>query len=698
MLNYSRKVIFTILAIALLGSVSLAYALTYEFTLKITDADGAGGAFSGLRYVTTNSTDHIFVVEGGNDRVSIFNSAGTFVDTFGSTGNGDGQFNDPQGIAVNSTHIIVSDANNDDIQIFDLSGNFADTFGSGGTTGGLFADAQDVAVNSTHIFVTDFTNKRVQIFDLSGNFASTFGFDVTDGGGVGFEICTASETCKIGVSGEGDGQFSQTRGIAVNATHILVTDAGNERVSIFDPSGNFVDKFGISGTDEGDFANVFGIDFDSSGNIIVAENNNHRVQIFDPSGNFVSMFGFGVDDGTAVFQTCTSACQIGTVGSSDGQFNGPFGTALDSNDRIIVSESSGNNRVQVFSLATATTDKPSGGSGDQKHKTRPTFGLSHTTFSPLVEGGFSFNGKSHDITDNFWTPFAEQEVKLGQSNSFSAKVLAEKKLMVQEFLFGIPVVGEAHNAELGVEIFYDSGGEIERVQVIQKTDIIDVDSVKIIHAKSKCLSNETDEKCVTTLLSMKFLEPLKDKIMAIKAIDFKGRTHITYLNDGFDISGDSLNPMNTKLIPGTQKYEGLIEITQTAKYSDIWIANDGREFQINESGSVNQINQSSELPIETGALKNRNSIEFSALKLYQINKAQILAEQLYPHYSDESFGEINDIFAYGDPQFIAKNQVLKAEIDRDDRSISVILAEERAMKKILADERAYLKQISLPQQ
>jgi hypothetical protein len=40
----------------------------------------------------------------------------------------------------------------------------------------------------------------------------------------------------------------------------------------------------------------------------------------------------------------------------------------------------------------------------------------------------------------------------------------------------------------------------------------------------------------------------------------------------------------------------------------------------------------------------------------------------------------------------------KAEIDRDDRPLSIILAEERLMKQILADERAYLKQVLATQQ
>ena len=47
--------------------------------------------------------------------------------------------------------------------------------------------------------------------------------------------------------------------------------------------------------------------------------------------------------------------------------------------------------------------------------------------------------------------------------------------------------------------------------------------------------------------------------MAIKAMDFNLRDQTTYLNDGFDISGDSLNPMNTMMIPSTVKYEGLIQ-------------------------------------------------------------------------------------------------------------------------------------------
>jgi len=91
-------------------------------------------------------------------------------------------------------------------------------------------------------------------------------------------------------------------------------------------------------------------------------------------------------------------------------------------------------------------------------------------------------------------------------------------------------------------------------------------------------------------MKIRFLESLEDKVMAIKAIDFKRRGQTTYLNEGFDISGQSLNPMSTKMIPSNAKNEGLLKITQTEKYSDYWLSDDGRLFEMNSFGSFTQVN------------------------------------------------------------------------------------------------------------
>ena len=224
--------------------------------------------------------------------------------------------------------------------------------------------------------------------------------------------------------------------------------------------------------------------------------------------------------------------------------------------------------------------------GDWKaSRTKPTFGIDHTTFIQTVDGGFSFNGISHDITDNFWTPFSEQPIKLGTLNTFSAKVHADKGLRTQEFIFGIPEVGKAQDAEVRVEVWYDHQKNIIDTIVNQKTNVVDADSLTVKHSMNNC-GSENNIQCDVTEISMKFLEPLFNSVMAIQAFDQKNRGQLTFLNEGFDISGVSLNPMITKMIPGPEKYEGLIEITQNEKYSNLWTTEDGRIFDKTVEGFI----------------------------------------------------------------------------------------------------------------
>ena len=237
--------------------------------------------------------------------------------------------------------------------------------------------------------------------------------------------------------------------------------------------------------------------------------------------------------------------------------------------------------------------------------TRPTFGLSHDNDKKIVDAGFSFNNQKFTITDNFHTPFAEIPVNLGELNTFEAKVYAEHGVKVQEFLFGIPQKGDAHLAELGVEVWFGLFGEIQDIKVIQKSNVIDIDSLTATQQKTNCLSSDVEQDCIVTTVSMTFLEPLRDKVMAIKAIDYKQRYQITYLNEGLDISGDSLNPMETKMIPSNIRDQGLIQITQTSKYSHLWTAEDGRIFEENDFGTLNQINKQFERFQDPGEPKTR---------------------------------------------------------------------------------------------
>jgi hypothetical protein len=255
--------------------------------------------------------------------------------------------------------------------------------------------------------------------------------------------------------------------------------------------------------------------------------------------------------------------------------------------------------------------------------TRPTFGVNHETRETMmVDNGFNFNGNFFTISDNHHTPFDQQTIEIGALNSFAATVYASKDLKVQEFLFGVPQIGMGHLAEMRVEVWFDYTGEISDIIVKQDTEVIDRSSLSITHQKVKCQEKDTEEKCDRTSMSAVFLEPLKDNVMAIKAMDFKLRDQTTYLNDGFDISGDSLNAMVTEMIPSPLKGEGLIKVTQNAKYSDYWSTDDGRIFEKNTFGSFKQINHEFKRFQDSGDPRTRLHSGFGGVMDYEKLRAQ----------------------------------------------------------------------------
>jgi hypothetical protein len=128
--------------------------------------------------------------------------------------------------------------------------------------------------------------------------------------------------------------------------------------------------------------------------------------------------------------------------------------------------------------------------------------------------------------------------------------------------------------------------------------------------------------------------------MAIKAMDFKLRDHNTYLNDGFDISGDSLNPMVTKMIPSPTKGEGLIEVTQNEKYSDYWTCEDGRIFEMNSFGSFKQINYEFKRFQDSGDPLTRYHSAFGGILMYENERA------LNVFNATTLVSELPDSFAY----------------------------------------------------
>jgi DNA-binding beta-propeller fold protein YncE len=265
----------------------------------------------------------------------------------GSDGDGIGQFDRPRGVAVEmSGGVCVVDSGNHRIQKFDSSGTYLNQWGGNGTGEGEFSSPNGAAVDSAgNVYVADTDNHRIQKFDSTGDFLLTWGWGVNLAS-LGFQICT--KDCQAGVAGDGDGQFEYPFDVAVDSSgYVYVADSANHRIQKFDSGGTYLTQWGGLGTTDGKLSSPVALATDGVDDVYVAEGGAKRIQKFDSVGNFLRMWGWGVDDGTLAFQVCTKSCERGTAGSGDGQFEYPYGVAVDTGGIVYVSDNA-NNRVQMF--------------------------------------------------------------------------------------------------------------------------------------------------------------------------------------------------------------------------------------------------------------------------------------------------------------------------------------------------------------
>jgi DNA-binding beta-propeller fold protein YncE len=98
-----------------------------------------------------------------------------------------------------------------------------------------------------------------------------------------YDGSTFSQLLQIGpgLPGSADGQFNTPRGIyADSSNRLFVCDAGNNRIQIFDLSGNFLTKFGAAGSGAAQFNTPYDVTvFGSAGSAVIsiADYSNRRI-------------------------------------------------------------------------------------------------------------------------------------------------------------------------------------------------------------------------------------------------------------------------------------------------------------------------------------------------------------------------------------------------------------------------------------
>ncbi|XP_077990902.1 E3 ubiquitin-protein ligase TRIM71-like [Glandiceps talaboti] len=114
----------------------------------------------------------VYVADMEGHCIRIYQQDGTYIMSFGSQGDGDGQFNQPHGVNVlKNGNVIVVDNKNNHLQVFDSNGKFLYKFGRKGDNDGQLNLPSGVTTDRDgNIYVCNRGNGKVQKFDCHGNF------------------------------------------------------------------------------------------------------------------------------------------------------------------------------------------------------------------------------------------------------------------------------------------------------------------------------------------------------------------------------------------------------------------------------------------------------------------------------------------------------------------------------------------------
>jgi predicted CXXCH cytochrome family protein len=269
--------------------------------------------------VAVGRNGSLYVLDGVNHRVVVYDAAGRFQFPFGSRGGGPGQFLYPLGIAADPNgNVYVADSGNHRFQIFTAEGKLLDAVPLPATASGLPPDPADVAVDPMRkrLYIADNDNHSIHVYSLAGR---------------RFEPAWGSP-------GQDQRQFRFPFLIDVSAQgYLLVVEPINTRIQFLNPEGKFVGFIGGWGIDPGQLFRPKGVAV-CGDRVFITDSYLGNIQAFDLSGRFLG----------ALADTTGTPMEFAT----------PTGIAVDaSRNRLYVVELKAN-RVRRLALEIGTGKPP----------------------------------------------------------------------------------------------------------------------------------------------------------------------------------------------------------------------------------------------------------------------------------------------------------------------------------------------------
>lgn len=257
--------------------------------------------------VATAPDGQIYVVDGNNHRVVVYDDDGDFEKIIGSQGSGEGQFSSPVGITVDKEgNVYVADSGNYRIQIFDSSGDFVRQIPLKERHEKI--KPVDVAINHKKqiLYITCNTNHKVMLYSVKGKFISAWGR-----------------------KGNNPEEFRYPATITVSEQGLVyVVDVLNSRIQIFEPDGRLSTTAGTWGVLPGQLFRPKGVAVDSQEHIYVSDSYMDLIEVFDSRTRFSHVLG---------------------KNDTPHKFVTPAGISVDKRKRIYVAEML-ENKVSVYQM------------------------------------------------------------------------------------------------------------------------------------------------------------------------------------------------------------------------------------------------------------------------------------------------------------------------------------------------------------
>lgn len=267
--------------------------------------------FSQPSDVAVSKDGQIYVVDGVNNTIKVFDNRGNFKFSFGWKGSSKGQFKFPLGIDVGSSgKVYIADSGNHRVQIFDAQGSYISHIDVP-SKGEILSDPTDVAVNEA--------GNRLYVIDNEHHYF------------LAYDLTTLKLIDTYGSPGAEEREFRYPFLAALDMdSYIYITDVINTRVQVFSPEGKFVNVIGGWGVEKGEFFRPKGVAIDNEKRVFVSDSYMGVIQVFRKNGEFVSALGDP---------------ESGRVK----KFIKPVGIFIDHNNRLYVVEMFAE-RVSVYSI------------------------------------------------------------------------------------------------------------------------------------------------------------------------------------------------------------------------------------------------------------------------------------------------------------------------------------------------------------